>query len=88
MKYYFTFFLFLSINTIVFSQTHLVDVTNPQILELVDNANKCSDNRLENCDKIYQEAISLGEKNNESFVDYLYYVLARHKMKKGNMRML
>lgn len=83
MKYYFTFFLFLSINTIVFSQTHLVDVTNPQILELVDNANKCSDNRLENCDKIYQEAISLGEKNNESFVDYLYYVLARHKMKKG-----
>ncbi|MET3730873.1 tetratricopeptide repeat-containing sensor histidine kinase [Moheibacter stercoris] len=83
MKHYFTILLFLLLNSVVFSQNNLEDVTDPEILELVKKANECSQNRLDNCDKIYQEAINLGEKKKEPYVQYLYYVLARHKMQNG-----
>src|SRR5690554_1030017 len=66
------------------SQSKIAEITNPQISELVDKGNDCSDNRLGNCDEIYEQAIKLAEATDEPYTDYLYYLLALNKVINGN----
>lgn len=80
-----TLFLIVSLfSSHLYSQSNIADITNPEILELTEKANHCSDNRLGNCDEIYEQAIKLGEKLNEPYVDYLYYLLALNKIINGD----
>ena len=84
MKTFIFLFAFSVFGISAYPQSNIADITNPEILELTEKANDCSDNRLENCNEIYEQAIKLGEKTNEPYVDYLYYLLALHKQINGD----
>src|SRR5690554_2739218 len=75
----------LAILILVFiTPTYSQNITNPKIRELIDKAEDCYNQGMDNCEEIYEQAIELGEKTNAPYLDYLHYSLARRKIMSGD----
>ena len=87
MKKIIILFVFIAFTFSTHSQSKIAEITNPEIKDLIDQAEECyNKNPEQDCSKYYESAIKLGEKLNKPYVDYLYYSLARRKMMSGDAK--